>query len=86
MYSYFFENHENQRRASFAGAPFPNTSTTPAILDAVTSNTPSPRYLVAGVGPLPAWVAARLVNHLPIWLRDYMLSATFYGKKAQATP
>lgn len=52
-------------------------TTTPAILDALTSNRPSPRYPVAGVitkglGPMPSWMVASLVSHLPCQILDCM--------------
>lgn len=76
VYSHFFASHERLRRASFEGAPYPNTTTTPAILDAVLSPRPRPRYIVAGVGRVPGWLATALTNALPTRLRDRLIERT----------
>lgn len=79
VYPVFFAGYEKARAASFVGMPFPSTSTTPAIVDAITNTRPSARYLVSNVGTKPAWFVARYVNHLPVRVRDAMLSIGFHG-------
>lgn len=80
VYPHFFSSFEERRRGSFHGAAFPNTTTTPAIVDAITSTTPSPRYLVAGVGKLPAWLAVFITRVLPTPLRDLYFARAFHGQ------
>jgi short-subunit dehydrogenase len=79
IYPYFFSSFEAKRTGAFHNAAFPNTTTTPAIVDAITSTTPSPRYLVAGVGSLPAWLVVSIARNLPTPLRDLYFARGFYG-------
>lgn len=73
VYPGFFASQETMRREHFTGVPFPNVTTTPVIVEAVMSPRPQPRYVVAGVGVMPAWVAVRILSFVPTPFRDYLL-------------
>jgi len=84
VYPLFFETFESQRRSVFANAPYPNASTTPAIVDAITSPTPAERYVVAGLGDgswIPARVSLFIVSLLPTHIRDMLVKSKSGFKK-----
>ena len=46
--------------------------TSDAILDAIGNKSPRPRYVVANVDGLPAWVMAKMTWHLPVEIVDFI--------------
>ena len=47
--------------------------TSSAILDAITSESPRARYVVANVDGIPAWIIAKILTHLPVEVVDFMI-------------
>ena len=67
LYKHVFEGffQEDRQLSLDENAASPDTTTTRAIFAAILSNRPKTRYVVANVGPFPAWVVAALANVLP---------------------
>jgi len=79
VYGQFFSEAQRQKHTNvnLALAPFPDTSTTPAILDAMFAEYPKTRYVVATAGPYPAFVLAWIMWLLPDRVVDAMIRAMF---------
>ena len=73
IYPHFFNSQEHMRREHFFNVPLPNVTTTPAIVDSIVSATPRARYVVAGVGVMPASIAVRIFSFVPTPFRDYLV-------------
>jgi len=72
--NFFSEKRAQKRIATLAQAPFPDTTTTPAILHALFDQYPETRYVVAKVGPYSAKVLVWLTWALPDRAVDLLVS------------
>jgi hypothetical protein len=72
--NFFSEKRAKKRADTLAQAPFPETTTTPAILHALFEPFPETRYVVAKVGPYPAQVLVWLTWALPDRAVDLLVS------------
>lgn len=72
LYPRIFKSYDEKRKKAFETAESCETTTTPAIVHALTAQYPNTRYVVAGAGGIPGWFLRRLTWLTPDRLQDYI--------------
>ena len=75
LYRHVFEGFfaEDRRLSAPENAAPPESTTTWAVIDAMTSARPKTRYAVASVGPFPSWFVVWLKSILPDRIMDMLV-------------
>ena len=73
LYRHVFEGFFAEDKRLAESAEPTATTTTPAILDALTSARPKTRYAVASAGPFPSWFVVWLKSMMPDRIMDKLL-------------